>query len=484
MLVLAALMSCGTFQDYSHHSPTVSADGKILVYQSNQMTPGKYHLVIKYRTPMGWSWPVVIPGLTTMEGRDGAPFIAYDQNSLIISSNRRGGRGNVDLWVARRLGPVWIEPVNMGPPINTPAYEGFASLSPDGTTLYFCRECADKQKYRDEQFCIYRTKKRNGRWDEPVRLPAPVNSAYSEFGPIILADGRTLVFGSARPGGRGGYDLYKSVQRPDGSWSPAENLGPTVNTADDDLLVSIPASGEVMYSSRPKRIRVNGRDKTVYRITETPVPDLLRIEVATISGRVTDGVSRKALHASITITDTASGESTVIESNERDGAYFVILNRGRSYDVAIHRRGYTFYSAVLNLGDLREYRTLTRNIVLDPLRPGARIVLNNMFFRSGSAEVLPDSRYELRRLVELMRANPAMSVEITGHTDNQGAAEDNLRLSEQRAAAVAEQLARQGIARGRLMTRGFGLTQPVADNDTELGRYLNRRVEFTVRSMQ
>jgi len=477
-LLLAFGASCLSLP-YSEHSPTVSADGRILIYQSNYLTIHKYKLFVKYRTRVGWT-PAFMMVDVGSSANDGGPFITYDQNNLLLSSTRRGGIGSIDIWTARRLGPIWTIPDNIGAPINSPAYDGFASLSPDGSTMYLVRECPDKRLARDERFGIFVARKIDDAWSAPVKMPAPINSEHSEFSPLILADGATLIFSSDRPGGRGGYDLYQS-RYVNGRWSAPVSMD-FINTPEDDRLVSVPASGDIIYYSRP--IVVEGQ--TVYRITSAELPARFRpAPVALVHGTVFDLDAKEACPgAAITITDVRGTVAPVhIHANQKDGRFVAILNRGRLYDVSVAAKGYTFRSERIDLRALTKYASVEKDITLRRLRPGATMVLNTLYFAVNSARLLPESVFELRRVIELMNAYPSMSVSISGHTDSTGVEEANVRLSRDRALSVARHLAANGIAAGRITTKGFGSSKPVSPNDTDENRRANRRVEFTVETM-
>jgi outer membrane protein OmpA-like peptidoglycan-associated protein len=120
------------------------------------------------------------------------------------------------------------------------------------------------------------------------------------------------------------------------------------------------------------------------------------------------------------------------------------------------------------------------NIPLQPFAKGANIVLRNILFETGKFILLPESIAELEKIVSILRENPALKVQISGHTDNVGKDADNLVLSASRAKAVVEYIITKGIAAARLTHKGFGAAQPVGDNATEPGRTLNRRTEMTV----
>ena len=121
-----------------------------------------------------------------------------------------------------------------------------------------------------------------------------------------------------------------------------------------------------------------------------------------------------------------------------------------------------------------------KDIPLKPIEVGETVVLNNIFFDYDEYKLLPSSKVELNRLVNLLKNNPEMEIRIQGHTDSQGDEEYNEKLSENRAKSVYNYLVEHGISKERLSYKGFGESQPIADNDTEEGRAKNRRTEFEV----
>jgi outer membrane protein OmpA-like peptidoglycan-associated protein len=116
-----------------------------------------------------------------------------------------------------------------------------------------------------------------------------------------------------------------------------------------------------------------------------------------------------------------------------------------------------------------------------PIEKGITVELKNIFFDRKMATLQPASYAELRRLVQLMNDNPSLKIQISGHTDAMGKDADNLTLSNDRAQSVRTYLINEGsIDASRLKAVGYGETKPVATNDTEEGRALNRRVELTI----
>ncbi len=469
---------------YSEYSPTISADGKTMIYQADIDKPKKYQIYAKQKVFDKWSKPVSLDAINSRYN-DGGCFITYDQNSLIFTSDRPGGLGNCDLWVSQRKGDRWSEPVNMGAPINSAGYDGFASLAPDGNTIYFVRECPEKKGCK-ERLGIFYSEKVDDVWTTPKKMPAPINTDYCEFGPVILADNLSLIFSSTRPGGSGGYDLYKVERTEAGGWGRPTNLGGFINTKGEDSLIAIPASGEIMYYTKSRSGQEDEKREGVRRIFSVPIPEnLQQTKVVIVKGTVRDKRrTEKTLFAEIAITDINSdARPKIIYSNRDDGKYIVILNKGKICDFSVRSAGYLFYSRKIDLTDVRQYREINEDILLEPIVVGANIVLNTMYFEFRKYKLLKESKYELKRIIKLLKENPTMRVEISGHTDNIGSDRTNQKLSMQRAEAVVEHLVDNGIAKNRLEAKGYGKQRPIATNKSEEGRQENRRVEIEVLSI-
>ncbi len=459
------------------YAPTISADGRTLIFESNLLGEGLWKLYIAHRTDSGWTTPALLDNVNsnTQGDFDGGSFLTYDQNYLLFSSDRSGGLGGIDIWISERQGEEWTEPKNIGAPVNSSGYDGFASLSSDGKTIYFIRDAEDNETcVKTNSFDLYYSIKKNDKWMEPRKLPYPINSKYCEGHPIILSDGKTLIFSSTRPGGFGGYDLYKSERRSDGSWSEPINLGSFINTSNDDEIVSVPASGDIMFYSSGEQDHAD-----LYSI---PIPVGVRSStVITVAGTVMDATTNKPLSAEITIIDVeANGEPAHISSNQTDGKYIVILNKGKIYDVSVTADGYTFLSTQFDLKELKAFKEYIRDIRLDPIETGSKMVLNNIYFDVDNDSLLDISKYELQRAIKLLRDNRSMIVEIAGHTDSTGTKEHNLDLSLRRARSVVRYFVNNGIEKKRLTGKGYGESLPIADNATDEGRQQNRRVEFRI----
>ena len=470
--------------EYSEYSPTISADGKTMIFQADIDKPKKYQIYARQKVFDKWSKPMALDNINSKYA-DGGCFITYDQNYLIFTSDRPGGMGNCDIWMSQRKGDGWSDPVNIGAPVNSPGYEGFPSLSPDGNTLYFVRECPEKTSCKDKLGIFYSVKV-DDTWTEPKKMPAPINTEYCEFGPVILADNLSLIFSSTRPGGYGGYDLYKTERTEQGGWGKPVNLGSFINTAGEDSLIAIPASGEIMYYTKSVDEAEDTKHEGVRRIFSVPIPEnMQQTKVVVVKGTVRDKrKTAKTLFAELTITDINRDDRPItIYSNKDDGKYIVILNKDKICDFSVRSPGYLFHSRKIDLTGLQQYKEINEDILLEPIVVGANIVLNTMYFEFRKYRLLKESKYELNRIIKLMKDNPTIRVEISGHTDNIGSDRANQKLSDQRAQSVVDYLVKNDIAKDRLEAKGYGKTRPIATNKTEEGRQENRRVEIEVLSI-
>jgi outer membrane protein OmpA-like peptidoglycan-associated protein len=167
-------------------------------------------------------------------------------------------------------------------------------------------------------------------------------------------------------------------------------------------------------------------------------------------------------------------------SSKNTGLVRAMHDGGSDVRVSAYKKGFLPYSAILSKDDLMRATTIFE-LPLTPLKSADSFVLRNLLFDTDKSELLLASRQELRLLKKLLEDNPELNATIIGHTDNQGGKSYNQRLSEDRAMAVLLWLVDEGIDASRLMAQGKGMKIPIASNDTEKGRALNRRTEIKLR---
>lgn len=199
-----------------------------------------------------------------------------------------------------------------------------------------------------------------------------------------------------------------------------------------------------------------------------------------IKGTVLDAQSRLPLSATVEITDISSGKLiSAAVSEPVTGSFSIELEPGE-YTINVNKEGYIYYSDQIRIEENTRNPFQNKVIVLDKIAVDKTVVLKNIFFDFNKATLRPESMIEIEKIYRLMKDNPTVELEISGHTDNVGTAAVNKDLSLRRAQAVVKELVKMGISQDRLISRGYGFDQPAASNSTEEGRALNRRTEFKI----
>jgi outer membrane protein OmpA-like peptidoglycan-associated protein len=389
--------------------------------------------------------------------------------------SRRDTYGTCDLYVSRRRGNLWSEPLNLGERVNSSAWDSQPCLSADGRTLYF----VSTRKGGFGGSDIWRTTiGENGDWEIPVNLGDTINTPSNEMAPFIHQDGRTLYFSSSGHPGMGGADLFISRMNPSGAWSKPTNLGYPVNTKNDEINLVINTGGDAAYISSAKEGGFGNTD--IYRF-ELPA-EVRPAIVSYVKGKVYDRNDLHPLAASFELIDMQSGKTVVTSiSDGIDGSFLLSLPVDKDYALNVSCKGYLFYSQNFSISNGRDiHNPLQLDVPMQPLVVGEKVVLRNIFFDTDLYELKPESTAELNKLVEFLSKNPTMNIEIGGHTDNVGTDAHNLELSRNRAKAVYDFLVAHGVASHRLSSTGYGKSMPVDTNETPEGRANNRRTEFKV----
>jgi outer membrane protein OmpA-like peptidoglycan-associated protein len=170
-----------------------------------------------------------------------------------------------------------------------------------------------------------------------------------------------------------------------------------------------------------------------------------------------------------------------IDSDQKTGAYTMVITPGAQYALSASANGYVYHSESLDLRkEIIGQSIEGHDIYLKPLLIGSQFELENIFFETASYDLDDKSNYELDLIVQFLKRNSNVHIEVRGYTDNVGDSMDNRLLSSQRAKAVTEYLRSKGIYSSRLQFKGLGEDDPVASNDSPAGRALNRRIEFRV----
>ncbi len=467
------------------YMPNLTADGQTIFFTSRRPgCTGGYQAEFRdftedfyYSEMVDGKWQPcknLGPPINT-DFNEGAPSFSPDgQWAYFASCGRDGGYGSCDIYMSRLQGTTWSKPQNLGPIINTPAWESQPCISNDGKTLYFSSNRPGGLGTHD----IWYATLVNGKWTEPKNMGAPVNSEGSEQGPFIHADGKTFYFSSDFHPGFGNYDMFISRATANG-WSKPDNLGYPLNTSGAEAQIFVESKGNQGFLASSRAGGLGKNDIYSFVLDERIRPDFTTY----VRGIVTDSSTGAPLDATVTFINTATGDTIRnVRTNVASGRYMLTLPLDQDYVAFVDKKGYLFSSKVFSLKNVDPKTTpfFDVDIQLKPLQVGLQVVMSAIFYETNKFDLLDNSKPELEHMFSFLKLNKNVKVEIGGHTDNVGNKKDNQVLSENRAGEVRKYMIARGIPAERITSKGFGDTQPMTGNDTDAGRALNRRTVCTI----
>lgn len=460
----------------SEYFPSLTIDQQELVF-TRRLDGHNEDFFSTHKLNNGWEKAAAVPGHVNTDQNEGAQMISQDGQWLVFTGcNRPDGFGSCDIYISYLDKQGWSEAINMGGWINSDQWESQPCLSPDKKDLYF----ASRRPGGYGGIDLYVSHLQpNGKWGEPENLGPEINSTGDEQCPFIHADNQTLYFTSNYWPGYGDDDLFFTKKKPGGGWMRITNLGYPINTINREGTLFITADGKTAYYASDRSDSKGGLDIYSFELRE----DIRPAKTLWVTGQVLDIKTKQGLPSVVELTELSTKEIVSQVQTDEQGNYLVTLPIGKDYAFSVNRKGYLFYSDNFLLSKESPDSTYKKNIPLQPIAVNADMVLNNIFFDVNKYELKPESQVELDKIVQLLKDNPSVKIEISGHTDNAGKAADNLTLSNNRAKAVIIYLQSKGIALPRLSFKGFGATKPVADNTTEEGKAKNRRTELRITAM-
>ncbi len=477
--------------------PSITADDQTLLYTRNIEDPNalagigmQEDIFVTEKNGDHWSLGSPLSRSINTIYNEGAPTFSADGKYVIFVGceigargdyeygEGREGKGSCDLFVSEKIGDEWSKPFNMGAPINTGHWESQPSFSSDGKTLYFIRGLVKHKQRRDPQNQdIYKTEITPDGWSTPVKLNNNVNTPGKEESVQIHPDGQTLYFSSNGHTGMGGLDIYMSRLGPDGEWGKAVNLGYPINTHKDENSVLVASNGDVAYFASNREGGMGSLDLYSFEMPKNMRP----IKTTFMKGKVYDEETKKPLAADFQLFDLETGNlfKRAI-ANSGNGEFIVALPKNKDFALIAEHDGYFFFSKNYSLDKLERN---DEGFLLDvPMRPmKGSFVLENVFFDVDLAVLKEESLVELGKLFKILKANPTMNIELSGHTDSDGDDDHNMELSKRRAKAVVDWLIKEGIDSKRLSHKGYGETKPIAPNDTAENKAKNRRTEVLIK---
>jgi len=459
--------------------PSLSVDGSVLVYTRQTPTaadPGRSSqedlFFVKFQDA-GYPDPEPFPFPINTPGNEGTQSLRQDGRIMFFTAcSRPDSKGGCDIYYCVKSGDQWSDPLNLGYPVNSRYWESTPYLANDGSRLFFASNRPGGFGGMD---IWVSTLNPDRSWSAPRNLGQPVNTPLDELAPMLFVDGKTLFFASNGHIGMGGFDLYKSDISNSGRSIFPENLGYRVNTWHDETGLTVNAEKNLgLYAS--DRDSLTGKD--IYLVDMSPY--IPANTVFTLSGTVLNRITRQQVGARVEVQPHGDSLISRVEADPITGSFLLAIPERASYRIGAASPGYLPYSSYFIHDSLDNAGQLILTVELEPIKTGAVIVLHNIFFQLDSYELLPGSEQDLGEILTVFNQNPGIEIEISGYTDSTGKDEYNLVLSQKRAESVMKYLISKGIKPGQLQARGYGKANPLASNDTEEGRSLNRRTEMKV----
>lgn len=414
---------------------------------------------------------------------EGSPTITVDNKYLVYTKCDNifildQKYYNCDLYYSEFIDGAWTPGVNLGKNINREdTWESQASISPDGQTLFFVSDRPNGMDSIISYDIYFSIRDANGNWKPAKNLGRPVNTDKNEKSPYIHSDNKTLYFSSTGHPSLGGYDIYISRLGENGRWGKPVNIGYPINSEDDDVGFFVSTLGGKAYfvSNRFSK----SHDICEFDLYEGAQPN----KVILVKGQV-DFDKENAADIQMRLQNVDNKKIETINVDKSTGKYaFIISDVQHDYVLSAKQEGSVYDLQYINSKNLisedkRELKNL--DVKLEPIEVGKSYKINDIYFATNSSELTEQSKNVIEVLIEFLHDNPSISIQIQGHTDNIGQRKDNMALSENRAKEVYNYLIERNIDASRLTFKGFADTKPVATNDTEEGRALNRRTVFVI----
>jgi len=431
-----------------------------------------------------------MPSPFNMGVDQGGVSITIDNNVLYVTlcemtRTSQGPYKNCDIWVSEYSYGEWTPLRNLGPNINgRTSWESQPSISADGKTLFFSTIRPDNIGFDIEtnqtSDIWYSTKDENGIFQKAKNLGNVINTSGNEKSPFIHSDSQTLYFSSDGHDGVGGYDIFYSRMKADGTWEEPKNIGYPINTEADELGLIVSTNGQKAYFSS-NQLNDNGSyDIFEFELYKEARPE----EVIFVKGQLVDDTGKDLADATIEVKSVETQRVVEGMVDKMTGRYAVVIpvkKPDEEFLMTVKKRDYAFTSHYITPKEVETEKPLKVDFEVKPIEVNKTVQLNNIYFSTNSAQLYKTSLFVLDNFLEFLNENPNIKIEIHGHTDNIGNPAANQLLSENRAKAVRDYLLIMGLNSNRIADcKGFGQNKPIASNNTEEGRAKNRRTEFVI----
>lgn len=474
-----------------------------------------------------------------------APQYYLSNDKVIFTSARRGGvvsdpekqdsKYYCDLYYSTLDDTIWQRPVNFGRPVNTSLHEGAGVFSPEEVMLF--TRWSDNN--RNEAF-IYMARTLEGKFYEAMKLGTHINvPGYKSQQPFVTQDGRKLFFSSNRPGGFGGFDIWMAGIDENGFIGNPVNLGDKINTSGDEQTPFFHQLGSTLYFSSNGHPGLGGLDivKSALNAEDSTYGPVKNMNGPINSPKddayfVMDKMQSKGFFASdrkdcpsghcyniysfendpikfslegyvydfqtgdpipsalVTIRDVHGVDDDIFIPTDDNGFYSVDLKLNMQYFLKAQKNGYFGDANEVATEGKTESEVFQRDFNLNKI-PSGDIEIEGIEYDFDKATLRPKSKEILDKIVDLLKLNDNISIELSSHTDARGNDAYNMKLSAARAQSCVDYLISKGIAKSRMIANGYGETKPIIPEseinamvakspEWEAAHQKNRRTAFKV----
>ena len=460
-------------KDYPGASnPVLAKNDSVFIF--TQKTGGKTKILCSYKKDK-WQTPVDITKQLGGYDRFYSNSITGDGRTLIIYMDD-GGDGN--LFYSIRKDTLWSKIKSFGKPINTIYWESHGFITPDNDKLYFS---SNRPGGFGELDIWVAERKDNGSWNEPVNCGEVINTAFNEDTPFFDPANNALIFSSVGHISMGGYDVFRSIYR-NGGWTNPVGMPYAFNNTRENTFF-------ILNNNKPGFITSIYDEKTgernIYSLVAIDPAD----EITTAEGSVTlkDGLAADPQKASIRIIDIKKNALLRTLTLNEDATFKFEIKPG-DYQVLVAHPGYKTDTVNLSLPlyFLSHYIVINSTLTPEKVAEGNFLSIKNILFAFDSFELDETAKEGLELVKSILISNPDLKIEVAGYTDAKGSSEYNLKLANKRARTVINYLVSSAIPSTRFILKAFGKSNFAAVNtnrdgsDNPEGRKYNRRVAFGI----
>ncbi len=393
-----------------------------------------------------WSVPVPLDDNINSEFEDGTPVLNQDYSRMyftrcIVNKNKNYG---CQIYTATSQGETWSEAEALKI-LEDSVVVAHPAISDDELTLYFVSDMAGGIGGKD----IWKVTRSNegDEWSKPENMGPEINTVDDEMFPYIHPDG-TLYFSSNGRIGLGGLDIYMAKENEDESWK-VENMKYPINSSADDFGVVFEKEMERGFFSSSRKGRGND---DIYSFVLPPLK-------FNVNGEVRDDKTDMLLTGA-SIKSIGSDGITLEATSDEQGAFRFSLKPNTDYVFVATRTGYLNGKERETTKGLDKSQDINVVIYLSNIAETIELSNSSVFYDFARWELRPEAMVSLDQLIETLNDNPTVTIELMSHTDSRGSNEDNIVLSQKRAQSVVDYLIQKGIDAVRLSAKGYGESQP------------------------